>query len=79
MNDKRKQELTQLLQETMKGLQIRFEYGSLPIPIDVYREYLQERWEFYGVDYLSFTFSTRFTIFILGEDNELIPYFQIRQ
>lgn len=77
MNDKRKQELTQLLVETTKGLQIRYDHGSLPIPIDVYREYLQERWEFYGVDYLSFTFSTRFTFFILGEDNELIPYFEL--
>ncbi len=77
MTEKRKQKLRQLLQETMNGLQIRFEYGSLPIPIDVYREYLQERWEFYGVDYLSFTFSTRFTLFILGEDNKLIPYYKL--
>ena len=76
MIDERKQELTQLLQETMKGLQIRYD-GFLPIPVDVYRKYLQERWAFYGVDYLSFTFSTRFTLFIVGEDNELKPYYQI--
>ena len=56
MTEERKQELTQLLQETMKGLQIRHEYGSLPMPIDIYRKYLQKRWAFYGVDYLSFTF-----------------------
>lgn len=77
MTDARKEELRQLLQETMKGLQIRYEYGSLPIPIDIYRKYLQERWAFYGVDYLSFTFSTRFTLFIVGENNELKPFYQI--
>ena len=77
MTDARKEELRQLLQETMKGLQIRYEYGSLPIPIDIYRKYLQERWAFYGVDYLSFTFSTRFTLFIVGENGELKPYYQI--
>ena len=77
MADPRKEELTQLLQETMKGLQIRYEYGSLPIPIDIYRKYLQQRWEFYGVDYLSFTFSTRFTLFIVGENNELKPFYKI--
>ena len=77
MTDKRKQELTQLLQETMKRLQIRYEYGSLPIPIDIYRKYLQERWSFYGVDYLSFTFGTRFTLFIVGEDGDLKPFYRI--
>ena len=77
MTEERKQELTQLLRETMKGLQIRYEYGSLPIPINVYRKYLQERWAFYGVDYLSFIFSTRFTLFIVGENNEVKPFYQI--
>ena len=76
MTEKRKQELTQLLQETMKGLQIRYD-GFLPIPIDVYRKYLQERWAFYGVDYLSFTFGTRFTLFIVGEDGDLKPFYRI--
>ena len=77
MTEDRKQELTQLLQETMKGLQIRFEYGSSPIPIDVYRRYLQERRSFYGVDYLSFTFDTRFTLFIVEEDSDLKPFYKI--
>ena len=76
MTEERKQELTQLLQETMKGLQIRYD-GFLPIPIDVYRKYLQERWAFYGVDYLSFTFSTRFTLFIAGGDGDLKPFYKI--
>lgn len=77
MTEERKEELRQLLQKTMEGLQIRYEYGSLPIPISVYRKYLQERWLFYGVDYLSFTFSTRFTLFIVGENNELKPFYGI--
>lgn len=77
MTDERKQELRHLLQETMKGLQIRFEYSSLPIPIDIYRRYLQEQWSLYGVDYLSFSFSTRFTLFIVGEDNDLKPFYKI--
>ena len=77
MTEARKQELTRLLQKTMKGLQIRFEHGSLPIPIDVYRRYLQERRSFYGVDYLSFTFGTRFTLFIAEEDSDLKPFYKI--
>ena len=76
MTEERKQKLRQLLQETMKGLQIRYD-GFLPIPIDVYRKYLQERWAFYGVDYLSFTFGTRFTLFIVGEDGDLKPFYRI--
>ena len=77
MTDERKQELTQLLQETMKGLQIRYEYGPLPIPIDIYRRYVEERWTSYGVDFLSFAYSTRFTIFIVGENGELKPFYKI--
>ena len=76
MTEERKQELRQLLNEAMKGLQIRYD-GFLPIPIDVYRKYLQERWAFYGVDYLSFTFGTRFTLFIVGEDGDLKPFYRI--
>ena len=76
MTGERKQELIQLLQETMKGLQILYD-GFLPIPIGVYRKYLQERWAFYGVDYLSFAFSTRFTLFIVGENNELKHFYKI--
>lgn len=76
MTEERKQELRQLLRETMKGLQIRYD-GFLPIPIDVYRKYLQERWSFYGVDYLSFTFGTRFTLFIVEENGDLKPFYDI--
>ncbi len=77
MTDERKQELTQLLNEAINKLCILYKYGSLPIPIDVYRKYLEERWEFYGVDYLSFTFDTHFTIFIVGEDGDLKPFYKI--
>jgi len=77
MTEERKQELRQLLIEARKGLQIRFEYGPLPIPIDIYRRYVKEHWASYGVDFLSFAFSIYFTIFIVGENNELKPFYQI--
>ena len=77
MTEKRKEGLRQLLQETMKGVQIQYEYGFLSIPTDVYRKYLQEQWAFYGVDYLSFTFGTRFTLFIVGEDSVSKPFYKI--
>ena len=77
MTEERKQELRQLLIEARQGLQIRFEYGPLPIPIDIYRRYVKERGASYGVDFLSFAFSTRFTLFIVGENGELKPYYQI--
>ena len=77
MTEEKKQELRHLLQETMKRLQIRYEYGFLPIPIEIYRRYLQKRWSLFGVDYLSFTFSTRFIIFIEEDSGELKPFYQI--
>ncbi|MCG9129879.1 hypothetical protein JT359_20000, partial [Candidatus Poribacteria bacterium] len=57
-----------------KNLVILYEHGPSYIPIDVYRNYLQERWRHYGVDYLSFSFSTRFWIVIVGENAETKPY-----
>ena len=77
MTEERKEELRQLLNGAMKGLQIRFEYGPLPIPIDIYRRYIEERWASYGVDFLSFAYSTHFTIFIVGEEGELKPFYKI--
>ena len=77
MTEGRKQELRQLLIEARQGLQIRFEYGSLPIPIDIYRRYVEQRWASYGIDFLSFVHSTRFTIFIVGENGELKPFYKI--
>ena len=52
MNEERKQELTQLLQEAMGSLIIRTfgGDGSLVIPTVPYRKYLQKRWRSYGVD-----------------------------
>ena len=68
MTEERKQELEQLLGEAMESLVIRYGYGGpLSIPVDVYRRYLQERWASYGVDFLSFSFSARFTLDIVSE------------
>ena len=62
MTEERKRELRQLLEEARKSLVIRYEYGGPVsyIPPDVYKEYLQERWTYYGVDFLSFAFSIQF-------------------
>ena len=61
MTEERKQELAELLNEAMRSLVIRYKYGErVPIPRDVYRRYLQERWKYYGVDFLSFAFSIQF-------------------
>ena len=67
MTDKKKQELRQLLNEAMKSLEIR--YGSKPvsIPVDLYGRYLEERWTSYGVDFLSFRSSPRFTLEVVDE------------
>ena len=62
MTEERKRELAELLEEARKSLVIRYGYrGPLSIPVEVYGRYLQERWRCYGVDFLSFWFSTRFT------------------
>ena len=51
MTENRKQELSQLLGEAMEGLEIRDEYGvPLCLAEDLYREYLQESWRYYGLD-----------------------------
>ena len=62
MTEERKRELRQLLEEARKSLVIRYEYGGPVsyIPPDVYKEYLQERWTYYGIDFLSFAFSIQF-------------------
>ena len=68
MTEARKQELEQLLGEAMESLVIRYGYGGpLSIPVGVYRRYLQERWASYGVDFLSYSFSARFTLDIVNE------------
>ena len=61
MTEKRKQELRQLLQEAKKSLVIRYKFGGRSaVPVDVYREYLEERWKYFGIDFLSFAFSIQF-------------------
>ena len=54
MTEGKKQELRQLLKEAKESLKIRDEYGvPLSLPEDFYREYLQESWQYYGLDCFS--------------------------
>ena len=68
MTEERKQELRQLLEEATKKENLEIRYGSEPVslPVDLYGRYLEERWTFYGVDFLSFWWS-RFTLDIKDE------------
>lgn len=61
MTEERKQELRQLLAQAMGRLVIRYVYGGPSIPVDVYRNYLQEHWTYCGIDFLSFASSFYFT------------------
>ena len=47
MTEKRKQELRRLLEEARERLEVH------PLPVDVYRRYLQERWKCFGLDRFS--------------------------
>ena len=68
MDEKRKQELGQLLHEAIAHLVILHGYrGPLSIPVDTYKRYLQERWTYYGVDFLSYSFEARFTSDVVSE------------
>ena len=54
MKEKRKQQLRQLLGEAKCNLSIRDEYGvPLSLPKDLYRSYLKESWNHYGLDCFS--------------------------
>ncbi|MDE0398299.1 MAG: HEPN domain-containing protein [Candidatus Poribacteria bacterium] len=70
MTEEKKQELKQLLHEAIENLIVLYEHRPSRIPMDVYRRYLQERWMYYGVDFLSFSFSTSFWLVIVGENTE---------
>ena len=63
MTEERKQELSQLLEEATKKENLEIRYGSVPVslPPDLYARYLEERWTYYGVDFLSFWLSPRIT------------------
>lgn len=69
MTEERKQELAELLEEATKEDNLEIRYGSEPValPVDVYRNYLEERWASYGVDFLSFSFWTLLTPTIVDE------------
>ena len=70
MTEERKQQLRQLLNEAMGKLMLLYHDRPSRIPIDVYRRYLQERWRYYGVDFLSFSFSTSFWLVIVENNRE---------
>ena len=63
MTKERKHELSQLLEEATKKENLEIRYGSVPVslPPDLYARYLEERWTYYGVDFLSFWLSPRIT------------------
>ena len=68
MTEEKKQELKQLLNEAVENLEIRYGPEPIPLPVDVYRTYLQERWASYGIDFLSFSpFLTSLTPNIVDE------------
>ena len=73
MTEERKQELRQLLEEATKEENLEIRYGAEPVsfPVDVYRNYLQECWSSYGVDFLSFSFWTPLTPNIVDETTKL--------
>ena len=48
-------------------MEIRYGAEPVSLPVDVYRNYLQERWSSYGVDFLSFSFWTPLTPNIADE------------
>ena len=51
MTEERKQELRRLLEEARGSLVVRQEYGGrLSLPVDVYRRYLEECWQYFGID-----------------------------
>ncbi len=67
MNEQRKNELKQLLHEAKKNLVILHGYGPLPVPENVYQRYLEEHWKYYGIDFLSYSFMTHFTLDIVSD------------
>ena len=79
MTEERKQELRQLLHEAMGKLIILYEHRPSHIPVDVYRRYLQERWRYYGVDFLSFSFSPSFWLVIVGENTESKSFYSMNE
>ena len=55
MTKEKKQELERLLNEAVENLEVRYGPEPIPLPVDVYRTYLQERWASYGIDFLSYS------------------------
>ena len=70
MTEERKQELRRLLEEAMGNLVVCQEYGGpLPLPVEVYGRYLQECWQYFGLDRFH-PFWIRPTLHVCRKDTE---------
>ena len=71
MTEKRKQELRRLLEEAMGSLVVRYENSPFTVPVSVYRMYLEERWAYYGIDFLSQAYSVQFRLNVANGHTKL--------
>lgn len=71
MTEERKRQLRRLLEEAMGSLEIYYENSPFPIPDPVYRMYLEERWAYYGIDFLLQAFSVQFVLKVANRQTQL--------
>ena len=71
MTEERKQELRRLLNEAMGNLVVQYENSPPSVPVSVYRLYLEERWTYYGIDFLSQAFSVQFRLDVTNRHTQL--------
>lgn len=71
MTEERKQELRRLLKEAKGSLVVQYENSPRAVPVPVYRLYLEERWSYYGIDFLSQAFSVRFKLDVANSRTKL--------
>ena len=71
MTEERKRELRRLLEEAMGSLEIYYENSPFPIPAPVYRMYLEERWAYYGIEFLLQAFSVQFGLKVANRQTQL--------
>ena len=71
MTEERKQELRGLLEEAMGSLVVQYENSPRAIPVPVYRMYLEERWAYYGIDFLLQAFSVQFRLNVANRHTQL--------
>ena len=71
LTKERKQELRLLLEEAMGSLVVQYENSPRDIPVPVYRLYLEERWAYYGIDFLLQAFSVQFRLNVANRHTQL--------